>query len=150
MKNKKTQKLYTDYGLGFPVQIINAPLLKIRDEWTLNLNFEKYEKAVLLALALKPTRLTGSEIKFIRNYFEMTLKDFGKRFGDVAHSAVIKWEKFQDDPTNMNWPTEKDMRLYIINELQPKLLVKVYEKLQKVATHKSSKIKIDTADLQAA
>ena len=150
MKDQKIQKSYTDYGLGFPVQITNAPLLKIRNEWVLNINFEKYEKVVLLALSLKSTRLTGNEIKFIRNYFSMTLKDFGKRFGDVAHSAVIKWEKFQDNSTNMNWPTEKDMRLFIITELKPKILVQVYEKLEKVAPSRPSKIKINTDELIAA
>ncbi len=150
MKNKKIQKSYTDYGFGFPVQIINAPLSKIRNEWVLDINFEKYEKAVLFALSLKSARLTGNEVKFIRNHFSMTLKDFGTRFGDVAHSAVIKWEKFADAPTNMNWPTEKDMRLFIINELKPKILVDVYEKLEKVASHRPSKIKINPEDLLAA
>lgn len=150
MKTTRIQKLYTDYGLGFPVQIINAPLTKIRNEWVLDLNFEKYERAVLLALSLKSTKLTGNEIKFIRNYFSMTLKDFGKRFGDVAHSAVIKWEKFQDDPTNISWSTEKDMRLFIINELKPKILVTVYEKLEKVAASKPSKLKINPEDMMAA
>jgi DNA-binding transcriptional regulator YiaG len=150
MKSKKIQKSYLDYGFGFPVQILNAPLSKVRGEWVLDIDFEKYEKAVLLALALKPARLTGNEITFIRNHFSMTLKSFGKRFGDVAHSAVIKWEKFKDDPTNMNWPTEKDIRLFIINELNPTILVSVYKKLEKVASPRSSKIKIDSEDLIAA
>jgi len=150
MKNKKIQKSYIDYGLGFPVQITNVHLLKVRGEWVLDLNFEKYEKAVLLALSVKSTRLTGNEIKFVRNHFSMTLKEFGKRFGDVAHSAVIKWEKFGDNSTNMNWPTEKDIRLFIINELKPNILVKVYEKLEKVHPPNESKIKIDNADLLVA
>jgi DNA-binding transcriptional regulator YiaG len=150
MKNKKIQKSYLDHGLGFPVEIKNAPLSKVRGEWVLDFNFEKYEKAVLLALSLKSTRLTGNEIKFIRNYFSMNLKSFGKRFGDVAHSAVIKWEKYGDELSNMTWSTEKDMRLYIINELKPKILVSVYEKLEKAAVPKPSKIKIEQKDLLAA
>ncbi len=150
MKMRKIQKSYIDYGFGFPAQIVNAPLVKIRDEWTLALNFEKYERAVLLAISVKPAKLTGNEIKFIRNHFSMNLKTFGKRFGNVAHSAVIKWEKCGDSPTNMNWPTEKDIRLFIIKELKPKILVKVYEQLEKVATAKASKIKIDSSQLMAA
>lgn len=150
MVNKKVQKNYTDYGFGFPVQIIDAPFMKIRGEWALDLNFEKYEKAVLLALALKPVRLTGNEIKFIRNHFEMDLKSFGKRFGDVAHSAVIKWEKFEDSPTNINWSTEKDIRLAIIDENKPGLLRKSYEELQNIAPKKQYKIKIDKTALRAA
>ena len=35
----------------------------------------------------------------------------------LTHSAVIKWEKFEDEPTNMNWATEKDIRLAIVDKL---------------------------------
>jgi DNA-binding transcriptional regulator YiaG len=150
MSNKKIQKQYLDNGFGFTVQIQDAPLKKVRGEWVLTLNFEKYEKAVLIALSLKPARLTGSEVKFIRNHFGLNLKAFGKRFGDVAHSAVIKWEKSGDDSTNMNWACEKDIRLFVINELKPKLLRIAYSNLEKVAPSKTSKIKIDSSDLLAA
>ncbi len=150
MDNTKIQKLYTDNGFGFPVQIINAPLKKIRGSWALNLNTEGYAKTVLIALSVKPARLTGNEIKFVRNYFEMTLKKFGNRFGEVAHSAVIKWEKFGDESTSMNWACEKDIRLFIFSELNPKLLVDAYTNLEKIAPIKTSKIKIDSSELLAA
>ena len=150
MNNTKIKKIFTDYGFGFPVQISNAPLRKIRDAWELDINFEQYERAVILALSFKPARLTGYEIKFIRNYFSMTLSSFGKRFGDVAHSAVIKWEKSHDAATSMNWPTEKDIRLAIVNQLEPSLLISAYGKFEKVASKKVSKIKINTSDLSAA
>jgi DNA-binding transcriptional regulator YiaG len=150
MKTKKIQKSYTDNGFGFSITILNAPLKKINNEWILSLDFEKYEKAVLLALALKPVRLSGNEVKFIRHHFEMDLKNFGKRFGDVAHSAVIKWEKFKDDLTNMNWATEKDIRLSIVDKIKPKLLRKTYEDLQEIAPRKSHQIKIDIDDLKVA
>jgi hypothetical protein len=150
MSNIKIQKSYIDYGFGFPVKIVNAPLIKIYDEWTLDLNFEKYEKVILLALAMKPACLTGNEIKFIRNHFNMDLKTFGKRFGDVAHSAVIKWEKFRDNITNMNWATEKDIRLAIIEKIKPKILRQVYIELQDTALRKQQTIKIDSSELKAA
>lgn len=150
MNERKIQKKFNDHGFGFPIQIINAPMVKVRGKWILDLNFEKYEKAVLLVLSQKPSRLTGNEIKFVRNHFEMTLSEFGKRFGDLAHSAVIKWEKFGDDPTNMNWACEKDIRLFIINELQPKILVEVYGELEKVATDKRQKIKLEASEIKAA
>jgi len=148
MSTTKIQKNYTDFGLGFAVQIINAPMKKIEGEWVLNLNFEKYEKAVLLALALRPARLTGNEIKFIRHFFEMDLKTFGKRFGDVAHSAVIKWEKTGDDFSNMNWATEKDIRLAITDKLRPKILRKVYADLKEAVPQKHQKVKIDPKDFK--
>ncbi len=150
MSTKKIQKTYIDNGFGFPVQILNAPFKKVLNEWALDLNFEKYERAVLFALAMKPVRLSGNEIKFIRHHFEMDLKKFGSRFGDVAHSAVIKWEKFNDEPTNMNWATEKDIRLAIVDELKPRSLRKVYEDLQEIAPRKAHRIKINISDLKAA
>ena len=150
MKTEKIQKLYTDYGFGFPVKISNAPLKKVRNEWSLDINFNIYEKAVLTLLAVKRSRLTGNEIKFIRNYYSMNFSSFGKRFGNVAHSAVIKWEKYEDSPTNMNWACEKDIRLFIINDLKPKMLTSVYNDLADVASTKVSPIKIDFEDLVAA
>ena len=80
----------------------------------------------------------------------MDLKSFGKRFGDVAHSAVIKWEKVGNDFTNMNWATEKDIRLAIMDKIQPKKLRELYIKLEETAPKKSKKIKIDSSELNAA
>jgi DNA-binding transcriptional regulator YiaG len=150
MSNNKIQKSYIDYGFGFAVQVLNAPLKKIEGDWVLDFNFEKYEKTVLFSLALKPTRLTGNEVKFIRHYLEMDLKVFGKRFGNVAHSAVIKWEKLEDESTNMNWATEKDIRLAIVDRLRPKALRKTYGILEEIVPRKSHRIKIDSLDLKAA
>ncbi len=150
MANKKIKKSHLDLGFGFPVLILNAPFKQIRGEWVLDVDFNKLERIVLESLAKKPSRLTGNEIKFIRNYFEMDLKAFGKRFGDVAHSAVIKWEKSQDEFTNMNWSTEKDIRLFIIEKLQPRSLRKVYLILEKVAARKPHKVKVDTEQLKVA
>jgi len=150
MNEKKIQKLFIDNGLGFPIHIINAPLVKIRGQWVLDLDLEKYERAVLIALSHKPGRLTGNEIKFIRNHFQMTLKDFGIRFGNLAHSAVIKWEKFADQPTNMNWACEKDIRLFVVHELRPKFLAELYVELEKVASDKVTNIKISASDVKAA
>ena len=87
---------------------------------------------------------------FIRHHFEMDLKAFGKRFGDVAHSVVIKWEKYKDQPTNMSWATEKDIRLAIIDEIKPGNLRKVYEELQESAPRKQYKLKLDSEELKAA
>lgn len=150
MKNTKILKTYIDYGFGFPVKFLDAPMIKKEGEWTLNINFEKYERAVLLALSLKPSRLTGNEIKFIRNFLGMNLKSFGKRFGDVAHSAVIKWERAKDKPSVINWATEKDIRLEIVDSIRPKILHKVYSDLKEVVSSKSARVKIEPKDIKAA
>ena len=143
MKTKKIQKSYIDYGLGFPVQILDAPLVNIHGEWTLDLNLEKYERDIFFVLALKSVRLSGNEIKFIRHHLEMDLKSFGKRFGEVTHAAVIKWEKSGDSPTHMNWAIEKDIRLFIVNKVKPKVFLTAYSQFQEVTLpRKAHRMKI--------
>ena len=143
MKNRKIVKSYIDHGFGFPVKIENAPLRKIRDEWVLDVNFKKYEKLTLEALATKKSRLTGNEVRFIRHCLEMGLKDFGRRFGDVAHSAVLKWENSGDVPTKMNWSTEKDIRMAVIEHIDFRNLYRFYKEFQYVVPCKKKRVEID-------
>jgi DNA-binding transcriptional regulator YiaG len=137
----KIQKKYTDQSLGFPVVLLNAPMIKVRGEWALHVNYNEYQKAVLKLIAHKPSRLTGSEISFIRKYFEMTARSFADRFS-VKHSAVLKWEKQYDKGTNMTWSTEKDIRLFILDELEKKAaaLRELYHFLEDVAQGPSEPI----------
>lgn len=113
--------------------LLNAPMIKVRGEWALYVNYNDYQKSVLKLLAHKPSRLTGSEIKFIRKYFEMTSRVFADRFS-VKHTAVLKWEKQDDKTTNMVWSTEKDIRLFVLDELDKKVtaLRELYHFLQDV------------------
>ena len=116
---QKIQKRYIDYGLGFPVVLLNAPMVKVRGQWALHVNYKDYQKATLHLLAHKPARLTGNEVKFVRTFFEMTVRAFAERFS-VKHPAVLKWESKGDVSTQMTWSTEKDIRLFILDELQDK------------------------------
>jgi DNA-binding transcriptional regulator YiaG len=114
---RKIKTQYVDYGCGFPIVLINVPMIKTRGEWIPDINYNELEKAALLMLCHKPLKLTGNEIHFIRLYFEMTLQTFAKRFG-VQHPTVIKWENYKDSSTNMTVGTEKDIRLFVIKELK--------------------------------
>ena len=151
MKNKKIQKKYIDYGLGFPVTILNAPLIKVRNTWALDINYNKYEQSILILLAYLPSKLTGNELRFIRTYFEMTIRSFAERFS-VKHPAVVKWEKKADLATSMAWTTEKDIRLFIIDQLikKPSELQKLYRVLEEEAKTSDRVIKIDSKELKAA
>ncbi|MBF0359928.1 MAG: hypothetical protein HQK49_02900 [Oligoflexia bacterium] len=133
---RKIEKCFEDFGFGFKVKIINAPMIKIRGEWVLDINFKKLQLFLLLALAQKPARLTGNEIQFIRKYFQMTASIFGKKF-DVSHAAVLKWEKTKNHNTGMTWSTEKDIRLFIISKIQPKptYFLSVYNGLENKASN---------------
>lgn len=112
----KIQKKFTYKGFGFPIHLLNVPMIKTRGQWTPDIDYNKLQKAVLLFLATKPTCLTGNEIRFIRKYFRKTLEAFGLEFG-VSHVAVIDWEAENDQPAKINPATEKCMRLYILDNL---------------------------------
>lgn len=126
---RKIVKVFNDQGFGFKVQIINAPMVKIRGDWILDLDQNKLQKTLVQALAHKPVRLTGNEIRFIRHYFEMNTTVFGKRF-NVSHAAVLKWEKYGNRCTGMNWLTEKDIRLFIISKNRPEKILSLYNELE--------------------
>jgi hypothetical protein len=147
---KKIQKRYLDRSLGFPVVLLNAPLVKVRGQWALHVNYNDYQNAILHLLAHKPTRLTGNEVHFIRTYFEMTVRAFAARFS-VKHPAVLKWEKRGDAPTQMTWSTEKDIRLFILDELEEKAseLHELYRSLKDIAQESAEPIVVNGKNLAA-
>lgn len=116
METKRAKRFIYE-GLGFPVVLINVPLVKKRGIWTPSIDYNKLQKAVLVALSHKPVALIGSEVHFIRAYFEMTLEGFGRHFG-VTHAAVLNWEKMGDQPAKINPTTELCLRLFILEKLK--------------------------------
>lgn len=128
---RKIKLQHIDYGCGFPVILVNVHMMKVRGEWIPDINYNEFEKAVLLSLCHKPCKLSGNEIRFIRLYFDMTLQAFAKRFG-VQHPTVVKWENCKDSTTNMTIGTEKDIRLFVIKELKgQKSIGSLYIELEK-------------------
>jgi len=146
---KKMMKSYVDHGFGFPVRITNAPMIKVRGAWALNVNHNELTNAVALTLSAEKSLLTGNQLKFIRYFFKMTLKEFGERFG-VAHSTVINWEKKGDHPTKMEWGTEKDIRMEVIHHIykNPEKVGDLFVELSEKPKQASSELEID--DLKAA
>lgn len=143
---KKIQKRFVFSGFGFPVVLLNVTMGKVRGAWTPLMDYNKLQKDVVEALAYKTVRLTGNEIHFIRNYFGMTLAEFGDRFS-VSHPAVIKWENAGDEATAMKWAVEKDIRLFILDRLsrKPTAIGKLYRELHKEANRGSKPIEMDLA-----
>ena len=146
----KIQKEFIDTGFGFPIKLLNVPMVKVRGAWTPKINYNELTKVVLVALSQKPARLTGSEIHFIRNHFEMTLQKFAKRFC-VTHVAVLKWEKSKQEATAMTWTTEKDIRLFILSKLKVKahVVVELYSKLEALPEKKAAPIELDAEKVAA-
>ena len=151
--DRKIVKKYIDYGYGFPVILRQVPMIKALGEWTPDINYKQLERSVLLALVHKQARLTGSEVRFIRHYFKLTLQEFGARF-DVRHSAVLKWEKAADTPTRMEWSTEKDIRLFTVDQLLPekelaKIILPLYRALREKKQDEPIPIEQDCNELLA-
>ncbi len=146
----KVQKGFIDTGFGFPIHLINVPMVKVQGVWSPKINYNELAYAVLRALTHKESRLTGNEIKFIRTHFEMTLQKFAKRFC-VTHVAVLKWEKAKDQLTAMNWTTEKDIRLFVLSRLAARAdeLAQLYNELEALPERKPAPIRLDAKKLAA-
>ena len=146
----KIQKEFIDTGFGFPIRLLNVPMIKVRGAWTPKINYNVLAMLVLRLLIHKDSRLTGNEIKFIRSHFEMTLQDFAHRFC-VTHVGVMKWEKTKNQSTAMNWTTEKDIRLFVLTRLTTKAqeLASLYEELKDLPRTKSEPIYLDAKKLAA-
>ncbi len=144
----KVRKEVLDYGFGFPVRLLNVPTVRIRGAWTPQVPYNRISKALLRALASKTGRLTGDQVRFIRQSLQMTLEQFGLRF-DVSRIAVDKWEKSGDEATAMTWPTEKDLRIFLLTKdaAKPQEIAALYAELEDVPRSKGPVIELDTSRL---
>lgn len=118
--NTKIVKNYLYEGLGFPVELDAVEMRCIDAEWCPIINVQKIADEVIEKLAVQETRLTGNQVKFIRSYYSMPLREFGEKVVHESHMAVSKWEKRAELPTNMNANTEHELRLYIIENMHSK------------------------------
>ena len=119
MKKTKFEQEFVYYGLGFPVVLSNVPMIEIRGSWTPDIDYNLLQSVVLLSLSHKTSTLTGAELSFIRKYFRLTLKQFGKLFG-VSHAAVVKWEKAKQQSAKVQLTTEREIRLFILDKILAK------------------------------
>lgn len=113
---KKKKKTFIYKGFGFPIKLINVPMIKVLGEWAMDVNFNKLQIAVLQHLIRKPMLLNGDEIKFVRKFLNMTTTEFGEIF-NVSHVTVMNWEK----GINKIAPTaDIYLRLYLLHFQQAK------------------------------
>ena len=105
---------YIYEGLGFPVELKTVEMISIDGDWSPKIDVKKVADEVIEKLATQDARLTGNQVKFIRSYFSMSLREFGEKVAHESHMAVSKWEKKGSAATNMNANTEHELRLYIV------------------------------------
>lgn len=126
MTAKKTVRTFELRGYGFPVRLENAPMEKIMGEWVPAVNHMELDRAILVAVALRPGRLTGAHVKFIRQVHDMTLDEFAAGIG-VTRQAVMKWERKDSEPTGMALPTETTTRMFALSRLNPELAGETFQ-----------------------
>ncbi|RUR21900.1 hypothetical protein [Legionella qingyii] len=107
-------------GFGFPIELENVEMITFNNEWLPKIDVQYIADEVIKKLAIQEERLTGNQVKFIRSYFSMPLREFGETVVHESHAAVGKWEKCGNEITNMNKNTEQVLRLYIIEQTQTK------------------------------
>lgn len=128
MKNKEISE-YIYYGLGFPVILRGFPMKQYWGEKMPDINYDTLKKVVIEVLAKKAVGLTGNELRFIRQYFEMTYTEFGKHFGQTRQ-AVAKWEAKGDEYASITRSTELHIRLTILD------FIKTNDKIFRQSFHK--------------
>jgi DNA-binding transcriptional regulator YiaG len=116
----KTLKYFTYDGLGFPIKLQNVTMLLVDGEWSPKIDVRKVAENAIRELPYQKERLSGNQIKFIRTYFEMSLREFASQVVNESHNAVAKWEKFGIESTNMDENIESMLRLYIIDKVSTK------------------------------
>lgn len=98
---KKIQKVYQDYGFGFPVTLLNVPLIEVRGEWIPEVDQKELQERVVEALVFKPSRLRGNEIRYIRlfalNQLHPKPRKFVIAYEQLTHVASVKSEAIKID-----------------------------------------------------
>ncbi len=122
----KIEKNFLYEGLGFPIELHNVEMIYLDDAWHPKINVREIAKKAIIALITQPERLSGNHVRFIRNYFSMSLREFAEIM-HVSHTAVNKWEKHGHEFSNMDMNAENMLRLYI----HDKVIIKDSKKQQK-------------------
>lgn len=114
---ERTEYDYVDYGCGFPV-VLDRVIVREEAYGEIPLiDYDIFQRRVLELLVTKVSRLTGNEVRFIRQYFRYTLETFATLL-KVSHPAVMKWEDHGDAPTSMSASTEILLRLIVQQRLE--------------------------------
>jgi DNA-binding transcriptional regulator YiaG len=153
------RKIFDQYlfkGLGFPVLLLNVPMVQFEGDWAPDVDYETLEKCILLLLCQKHSRLKGDEVHYIRTYFSYTLQSFGDIFG-ISPAGVKKWEDCEDQFTSMGEASEKLLRLFVLDQLLPAAVKKndIIEYRKKIKyliehhfdNHATDIISIDTSQM---
>ena len=99
--------------LGFPILLIDPPMVTVRGHEVPDVNLQRLQAAVFKLLIVKPARLTGAEVKFIRKHLRLRQVDLAEALNMANHTVVSQWESRGDDPAGMEYNTEVVLRIWM-------------------------------------
>jgi len=105
-----TRKTMKFNGFGFPVILLNVPVKVEYGDEIPDINFKRMQEQLFQALLLKPSSLSGAEVKFLRHHLELTQDQFAKIL-KVERSLISKWEGKDLKVTGMSSHIEIFLRL---------------------------------------
>ena len=95
-------------------------------------------------LVVKPARLTGAEVRFIRKYLRLRQADLAEALNMANHTVVSQWESRGDEPAGMEYNTEVVLRLWMATKTDHKdQLPELLEtSLKKLAPRQSTPLEV--------
>ena len=99
--------------LGFPVILVDPPLVEVRGQVLHDVNMKELAAAVFRLLVTKPSRFTGDEVRFIRKHQGLRQADLAAVLNMANHSVVSQWEARNDAAAGMDYNTEVLLRLWM-------------------------------------
>ena len=122
---ERKAKTFIYQGLGFPIELIDAPMKKVLGEWVIDIDMNELQKFIFKGLIHKPYPLTGKEMRFMRKFIGLSTTDFGEKLG-LSHATVVKWEKEQAKISPIQ---EAYIRIFFLEILKEKELFQLYKEI---------------------
>lgn len=129
---EKILKEYVYTGMIFPVTLKSVKMVKHENEWCPVIDDIAIANEWIKKIGGSDKRITGNQLKFIRSYFKMSLRQFSEIVNE-SHTAVAKWEKVGNGIAKMDLNIEKIIKMYICREAMKdvgdKTLMKIFNKI---------------------
>ena len=130
--------------LGFPILLVDPPMVTMRGHEVPDVNLRALQEAVFRMLVVKPARLTGAEVRFIRKHLRLRQADLAEVLNRANHTVVSQWESRGDGPAGMDYNTEVVLRIWMATRTGrgdqiPELLE---SRLKKLAARQESPLEV--------
>ena len=144
MMNNLEQKIIKEYeytGMIFPVTLKNVKMVKYDDQWCPVIDDIAIANKWIKKIGQAKDRLTGNQIKFIRSYFKMSLREFAIVVNET-HTAISKWESYGNEVAKMDLNIEKIIKMYICRKFHERRSSKTSENLYNILDFKQKSFKV--------